>query len=290
MRYGVIFPQNEIGTDPVAIRDYTQAVEGMGFDHLVVYDHVLGVDPSTRPGWRSNYTHESTFHEPLILFAYLAALTRRLELVNGILVLPQRQTALVAKQAAEIDVLTGGRLRLGVGVGWNDVEFRGLNQEFRDRGERIVEQIAVLRELWTKPVVNFQGRWHRISSAGINPLPVQRPIPIWLGGWDERVLRRVGEIADGWLPLRRPPDGWGPVVGRVRSYARRAGRDPKAIGIEGHATLKGTPSHWRQAVAEWITLGASHLSLNTMGAGLQGPDAHLAAIRRWRREVMSDGE
>ncbi|HVC32681.1 MAG TPA: TIGR03619 family F420-dependent LLM class oxidoreductase, partial [Chloroflexota bacterium] len=206
---------------------------------------------------------------------------RRLELVTGVIVLPQRQTALVAKQAAEVDVLSGGRLRLGVGVGWNEVEFQALNEDFLTRGARIAEQVDVLRELWTKPVVTSDRRWHHIVEAGLNPLPIQRPIPIWMGGWDERVLRRVGAVADGWFPLRHPPEGWGPVIERLREYARQAGRDPAALGIEPRFSLKGTPDDWRKAKEQWQALGATHLSLNTMGAGLAGLDAHIKAIRHW---------
>src|SRR6185437_12094649 len=206
MRLGAIFPQTEIGNDPIAVRDYAEAVEAMGYQHILAYDHVLGANTASRPDWSGPYTSETSFHEIFVLFGYLAAVTRRVELVTGVVVLPQRQTALVAKQAAEVDVLSGGRLRLGVGVGWNDVEYQALGESFSDRGARIVEQVTVLRELWTKPIVHFEGRSHRIDGAGLNPLPIQRPIPIWMGGWDERVLRRVGRLADGWFPLRHPPE------------------------------------------------------------------------------------
>src|SRR5947199_252247 len=178
MRVGVVFPQTEIGPDPIVVRDFVQAVEQMGFAHLAIYDHVLGADTSTRPGWRGPYTKDTQFHEPLVLFGYLAALTTSLELVTSIIILPQRQTALVAKQAAEVDVLSGGRMRLGVGLGWNKVEFEALGEDFHNRGKRIEEQIAVLRALWTEPVVDFKGEWHTIPEAGINPMPIQRSIPI----------------------------------------------------------------------------------------------------------------
>jgi probable F420-dependent oxidoreductase len=281
MYLGVIFPQLESGTDPIALRDYVQAAEEIGYDHVVMYDHVLGADPTNRPGWRGIYTHHDSFHEPFVFLGYAAALTRRIGLATGVIILPQRQTALVAKQAAEIDVLSGGRLRLGVGVGWNEVEFQALNESFANRGARIVEQMAVLRELWTKPLVTFDGRWHHVDAAGINPLPIQRPIPIWMGGWDERVLRRIAEFADGWFPLRHPPEGWRAVIERIRAYARQAGRAPDAIGIEPRFSLKGTPDDWRKAKEEWESLGATHLALNTMGAGLSNLDAHIAAIRDW---------
>ena len=182
MHYGVVFPQIEIGADPVGCRDFAQAAEGLGFDGLMAYDHVLGADTSVRPGWSGWYQLEDMFHEPFVLFGHLAAVTERIRFVTGILILPQRQTALVAKQAAEVDVLSGGRMTLGIGVGWNDVEFEALGQSFRDRGRRSEEQIEVMRRLWTQESVDFDGKWHRVPAAGINPLPVQRPIPVWIGG------------------------------------------------------------------------------------------------------------
>src|SRR5947207_13234197 len=207
MRIGVVFPQTEIGDDPIAIRDYAQAAEQLGYQHLLIYDHVLGASIANRPDWRGPYTSDTLFHEPFVLFGYLAGLTKRIELVTGVIVLPQRQTALVAKQAAEIDVLSGGRLRLGIGVGWNEVEYEALGQDFHTRGRRSVEQIAVLRALLTQEVVDFHGHWHHITHAGLNPQPVQRPIPIWFGVGSsqnpyppEAVLRRVARLADGWSP------------------------------------------------------------------------------------------
>jgi len=285
VKLGVIFPQTTSGADARAMRDYVQAAEEIGYDHLLMYDHVLGADPDTRPGWRANYTHHDAFQEPFVFLGFVAALTKRLELGTGVIVLPQRQTALVAKQAAQIDVLSGGRLRLGVGVGWNEIEFQALNLDYHDRGARIEEQVQVLRELWTKPLVSFAGRWHRIEGAGINPLPVQQPIPIWMGGWDERVLRRVAHLADGWFPLRHPPDGWKAEIDRLRGYVREAGRDPDRIGIEPRFTLRGTPDDWHDAAETWRVLGATHLAVNTMGLGLSEMGEHIEAIRRWHAAV-----
>src|SRR5579864_3397066 len=197
MRIGVVFPQTEIGNDPIAIRDYAQAVEDLGYQHVLAYDHVLGAGLAHRPNWQGPYTSETPFHEVFVLFGYLAAVTHKVELVTGILIVPQRQTALVAKQAAQVDILSQGRLRLGVGIGWNEVEYEALGEDFHTRGARSGEQITVLRLLWTQPVVDFKGRWHHIPEAGINPLPVQRPIPIWLGGEADAVLERVGTMGDG---------------------------------------------------------------------------------------------
>ncbi|HZO63234.1 MAG TPA: LLM class F420-dependent oxidoreductase, partial [Gaiellaceae bacterium] len=226
MRLGVVFPQTEIGADPGGVRAYAQGVEEIGYTHLLAYDHVLGADASSRKDWAGPYTAEHQFHEIFVLFGYLAAVVPKLELVAGVLVLPQRQTALVAKQAAAIDVLSGGRLRLGVGLGWNHVEFEALGEEFSDRGRRSEEQIEVLRRLWTEPVVDFEGRWHRIPAAGINPLPVQRPIPIWIGGSAEAAIRRTARLADGFFPQRPLEGGWAATIDRLRSWAEEAGRDP----------------------------------------------------------------
>lgn len=281
MRIGIVFPQTEIGADPTVVRDYAQAAEDLGFSHLLVYDHVLGVDPSGHPGWQGVYTSRHMFHEPFALFGYLAGLTRRIELTTGVIILPQRQTVLVAKQAAEVDVLSSGRLRLGVGVGWNPVEFEGLGEDFHNRGRRVEEQIEVMRALWTNETVTYHGKWHRITAAGINPLPVQRPIPIWIGGHAEPVLKRIARIGDGWFPLRRPPEGWEPVLERLQGYIRDAGRDPKDVGIEGRFGIaRRTPDDWARAADDWRRLGATHLHVVTMDAGLQSPQEHIAVLRR----------
>src|SRR5947209_8871183 len=222
MRLGVVFPQTEIGSDPVVIRDYAQAAESAGYDHLLVFDHVLGgkLERFDKLGRRPPYTDESPFHEVFVLFGYLGACTQRLELVTGIVILPQRQTALVAKQAAAVDVLSGGRLRLGVGVGWNPVEFEALGEDFKTRGRRVEEQVEVMRALWTNELVTFTGKYHRLSDAGINPLPVQRPIPIWMGGESEVVQRRMARIADGWMPHFRPGAPAQAVVDRLHGLIR----------------------------------------------------------------------
>ncbi|MCY4529070.1 MAG: LLM class F420-dependent oxidoreductase [Chloroflexi bacterium] len=291
MQIGVVFPQLEIGNDPVAIRDYAQAAESLGYDHLLVYDHVLGANRETHEWLRGPYRHPDAFHEPFVLFGYLAALTQTIELVTGILILPQRQTALVAKQAAEVDVLSGGRLRLGIGIGWNSVEYEALNEEFTNRGRRSEEQIDVMRALWTNDLVTFNGRWHTITDAGINPLPVQRPIPIWFGGYDDRVLRRIGRLGDGWIIAgggNSPTPEVTSAVERVKRYANDAGRDPSTMGFEkvigyGDSTL----GEGAESVRKWGDSGVTHLSLNTMNSGLATPSDHIAAIRRFK-EALSE--
>lgn len=283
MKFGVVFPQTEIGNDPFVIRDYAQAVEQLGYDHLLVFDHVLGANPSRFEGrFRPPYTHQTPFHEPFVLFGYLSAVTERLELTTGILILPQRQTALVAKQAAAVDVLSGGRLRLGVGIGWNDVEYEALGEDFHNRGRRIEEQVALMRGLWTNELVDFEGRYHQVRQAGINPLPMQQPIPVWMGGMAEPVLRRMARIADGWFPQFQPGPRATETVERVHGYLADAGRDPAAFGIEGRISVFNTSEdHWPAALDGWHRLRATHVSFNTMNAELPGVQAHLDAVRRF---------
>ena len=288
MRTGVVFPQTEIGADPGGVREFAQAVQELGYDHLLVYDHVLGADVSERTDWPGPYTSEHEFHELFVLFGHLAAVVPGLELVAGVLVLPQRQTALVAKQAAEVDILTGGNFRLGVGLGWNFVEFEALGEDFHNRGRRSEEQIEVLRRLWTEPVVDFDGRYHRIPRAGINPPPVQRPIPIWIGGTAEQAIRRTGRLADGFFP-QRPLDGdWGKTFALLRASAEEAGRDPADIGIEWRIDVStGTPDDWRREVEDRKAIGATHLSLATMRGGLAGPGGHIGRIREAAEALLS---
>jgi probable F420-dependent oxidoreductase len=291
MKAGVIFPQTECGTDVAAIGEFVRTVEAMGFDHLFVADHVLGADPRfhSHPSL-ATYSHEAVVHEALTLLAYLAAITRRLTLATGILILPQRQTALVAKQAAQIDVLSGGRLRLGVGVGWNAVEFEALNETFDNRGRRSAEQIEVLRALWTRPVVDFHGEFHRISHAGLNPMPIQRPIPVWFGvGSREQpvppdaALRRIARLADGWSPNFAPDAQGRALVARVHACARAAGRDPAMLPLEGRIRLAGQePEGWAKQMGAWTTLGATSVIAEPRGAGLKFPDGHLDVLRRFQ--------
>ena len=288
MKLVAIFPQTEIGTDPGSAREYARAVEAMGFDEIVAYDHVLGANTASRPGWKGPYNLDSTFHEPLVLFAFMAGATTKLGFASGILILPQRQTALVAKQAACLDVLCGGRLRLGVATGWNEVEYEALGVPFADRGERIEDQVEVLRALFTRPAVVHASRFHTIPDAGINPLPIQRPIPIWMGGGtdspitgraNDKVLRRIARLADGWMPLFPPNDRGRELLAQLHEYGREYGRNPGAIGVEVrlHAGAH-TATGWADAARAWSALGATHLSVNTMGDGLRGAEAHLRRL------------
>jgi probable F420-dependent oxidoreductase len=288
MKIGVIFPQIEFGNDATAIRDYAQAVEGLGYSHILTFDHVVGANPERSGGWSGPYTYRHPFHEPFVHFGFMAAITRRIEFVTGILILAQRQTALVAKQAAEVDVLSGGRLRLGVAVGWNPIEFEAQREDFRTRGRRIEEQVEVLRALWTRELVTFEGRWHRIPDAGINPLPVQRPIPIWMGGTSEPVLRRAARIADGWLPHFGPGAESQATIDRLHGLIREAGRDPARFGVEGRITLAQTPrDQWEKTVAAWRDMrGVTHLGVHTVGLGLRRPADHIDVLRRFKETAL----
>ena len=278
MRVGVTFPQTELGGDPGAVRAYGQRVEELGFTHVLVYDHVVGADPAVHRDWNGPYDVHTTFHEPFVMFGYLAAVTRSLELVTGVIILPQRQTALVAKQAAEVDLLSEGRFRLGIGVGWNAVEYEALGEDFSSRGKRSAEQITLLRRLWTEQSVTFDGEFHTVTGAGIAPLPVQRPIPVWIGAASAPGFKRAGRLADGWFPMMGP----GPQLDEARAVVERAaveaGRDPASIGMEGRVDWRGDSEATINELKAWAEAGASHVTVNTMGAGLRTVDDHLAAL------------
>ena len=280
MRVGVVFPQTELGGDPGAVRAYGQRVEELGFTHLLAYDHVVGADPEVHTGWNGPYDVRTTFHEPLVMFGFLAAITQSLELVTGVVILPQRQTALVAKQAAEVDLLSGGRLRLGIGIGWNAVEYEALGQDFGTRGKRSAEQIELLRRLWTEQSVTFSGTFDTVTGAGLSPMPVQRPIPIWIGAASAAGYRRAGRLADGWFPMMSPGPQLDEALAEIERGATAAGRDPASIGMEGRVRWAGDLDAVVGKIAAWSQAGASHLSVDTMGAGLAHVDDHLEVLAR----------
>jgi probable F420-dependent oxidoreductase len=279
MQIGVVFPQTELGGDPATVRRYAQRAEELGFAHLLAYDHVVGADPAVHQDWSGPYDVTTTFHEPLVLYGFLAAVTS-LELVTGIIIAPQRQTVLLAKQAAEVDLLAGGRFRLGVGLGWNQVEYEALGQDFRTRGRRLEEQVGLMRRLWTETSVTHAGEFDRVTGAGLAPLPVQRPIPVWFGAQSGAAYRRAGRLADGWFPQVQP----GPALDEARRVvagaAQEAGRDPAALGMEGRISWAGDAARLAADAGRWQDAGASHLSVNTMRAGLATLDDHLAALEQ----------
>ena len=278
MQIGVVFPQTEIGAAVADVRRYGTSVEELGFAHLLAYDHVLGADPEAHAPWRGPYDVSTTFHEPFVLFGYLAACTA-LELVTGVIILPQRQTALVAKQAAEVDLLTQGRFRLGVGLGWNAVEYEALGASFGDRGRRMSEQIPLLRRLLTEPVVTHVGEFDRITAAGLAPLPLQRPIPIWIGGQSPPAYRRVGRLADGWFPQVPPGPRLDEASAIVAEAAIEAGRDPATLGIEGRVSWSNDGvAKLVDHIGRWRDAGATHVSINTMNAGLGHVERHLEVL------------
>jgi len=281
VRVGVVFPQTELGGDVAAVRTYGQGVEGLGFSHLLAYDHVLGADPAVHAPWHGPYDLATTFHEPFVMFGYLAGVTTAIELVTGIIILPQRQTALVAKQAAEVDLLAGGRFRLGVGLGWNAVEYEALGQRFDQRGRRLSEQIGLLRRLWTEASVTHAGEFDTITGAGLAPPPVQRPIPVWIGGASDAAYRRIGRMADGWFPQVRPGDDLDRAVGLITEAAEQAGRDPGKLGMEGRVRWDpADPARFARQLDKWRQAGATHVSIDTMAVGLDGVDDHLSSLAR----------
>jgi probable F420-dependent oxidoreductase len=275
MQIGAVYPQIELGGDPVAVRRIGKAVEDLGFDYLLAYDHVLGAVHANRARPLTGpYTEHDPFHDPFVMFAYLAGITERIGFATGILVLPQRQTALVARQAADVDLLSGGRLRLGVGIGWNDVEYQALGQDFTTRGARQEEQIQLLRQLFTEPVVDFTGRFDRVDRAALVPKP-QRPIPIWLGGSSEAAFDRAARLADGFLffggGLEHAVDAWGGMQTRLDVL----GRPVEAFGREYVVLPRGGLDDLAAEVDGWRSAGGTHLSVITMGLGLNSTDSHI---------------
>jgi probable F420-dependent oxidoreductase len=293
MELGTLLPWSDIGGDPAVIREYAQAAESIGYDFLEAPDHVLGVNAASRPGWDRNDNND-LFHDPFVLFGFLAGCTSKLGFSTGVLILPQRQTVLVAKQAACLDVLSGGRFRLGIGVGWNEVEFTGLNENFHNRGRRSEEQVQVMQKLWAEPHVSFKGRWHTIEDAGINPRPASGKVPVWFGGHHERTLERIAKFGDGWMPNAYMP---GPeatqVLDRLRHLTEAASRDPAQVGIEAWVSMgTGSEADWAKETRFWKAAGASHICLTTTFnrrhhkriSGHTLSD-HLAALRRYHRAV-----
>jgi len=285
MKIGVVFPHQEIGDDPMVIRDWAQTAEGLGYSHITAYDHVLGaVHEDRTPKLMGPYTEEDAFHEPMVLFGFLAGCTSKIELTTGILILPQRQTSLVAKQVAEVDILSNGRMRLGVGTGWNFVEYDSLNEDYRTRGKRQVEQIEVLRQLWTDPVVDYTGQWHRIDRAGIKPLP-KKPIPIWFGGFTEVAFRRAAKIGDGFI-LGGSQKANLAITQQLRELVKAEGRDEADFGIEALLNYQAGEDAWRGEVEAWIDAKADYVAMRAtglrgMGEGLASPQEHIDALKRY---------
>jgi probable F420-dependent oxidoreductase len=280
MNIGAIYPQIEFSHDPSAIREYVQTAEALGYKYIMAYDHVVGVNPDRPGGWKGTYDYQDPFMEPFLLFSYMTAFTTRLGFATGVIILPQRETVLVAKQAATLDVLCGGRLRLGVATGWNEPEYVAQGKDFHTRGKRIAEQVEVMRLLWSNKLVTFDGEDHHLPDVGINPLPIQRPIPIWMGGYDDRALKRIARLADGWISSR-PAESASPMVEKLLGMVEEAGRSRSDFGIEGRINfVSDNPETWNTDRAAWESMGATYLSINTMGAGFDTPQKHMDGLRK----------
>ena len=286
MDIGVIFPQVEYPSDPFQIRDYAQAVEDLGFSHISAYEHILGVNPDRPGGWGWPFTYQSAFLEPFTLFSFMAGVTSHIGFSTRILILPQRQTALVAKQAATLDNLCCGKLRLGVGLGWNEYEYISQGEDFKNRASRMEEQVELLRKLWTQPLVDFEGQYHRIPDAGINPLPIQKPIPIWFGGHSDSTLRRVAKMGDGWLPNDLPVSDTSVLIEKLHLYLNENDREYSSIGIDARIPYqRGDVETWEQVIESWKNAGATHLSLDTMGCGFKSPADHIRSLRTFSEKI-----
>ena len=294
MKLGITLPLTDIHGDPATVRDFAQAAEALGYHHLGAPDHVLGVNAESRPDWGARNTSQDFFHDPFVMFGFLGACTKSIEFSTQVLILAQRQAVLVAKQAASLDVLSGGRFRLGVGIGWNPVEFVGLNENFANRGKRSAEQVEVMQALWAEPHVTFKGQWHTIDDAGINPLPTRRKVPVWFGGHEDVVLRRIAKWGDGWIMLAHPMgDKAKAEFAKLRGYVADAGRDPDAVGLEVWVSPgDGGPAEWRQEFQYWKGAGVSHVTVNsTYGRGSHRRIAgrtmadHLSAMQQYHAAV-----
>ena len=284
MQISAWFPTRDIGTDPVRIRDWAQAAEELGYDHIEVPDHVFGA--TARDGWSPRYTEQDPFHETFVTLGFLAAATTTIGLASGVLILPQRQTGVVAKQAAQVDILSGGRLRLGVGVGWNHVEYEALNEDWKSRGTRQREQVEVLKKLWCADLVTYQGRFHQFTEVNITPRPVQRPIPVWFGGSSDAVVKRAAQIGDGWMPIMAPDHEAEAKLEQLRNHLSDCGRDTSAFGIEGWLRMdKADPDEWGVAAEGWRKLGADIVMLYPMYR-IPDLDDQIETLRRFK-EVVS---
>jgi probable F420-dependent oxidoreductase len=277
MKIGVTYPQTELQGDPEAVVRIGLAAEDLGYDHLLAYDHVLGATHDREPKLTGPYTDKQPFHDPFVMFAYVAAITTRIELVTGVIILPQRQTVLVARQAADLDLLSHERLRLGVGIGWNYVEYDALGQDFTSRGKRVGEQITLMRKLWSEPLVSFEGKFDRIDRAALNPRP-RRPIPIWMGGFADVAFRRAAKIADGFIFA----DGLGSAferAPRLQQYLKEEGRS-EGFGLQCNLLRARTPSEVVETTKRWRDLGGTHVAVNTMGQNLTTIDEHIDYMKR----------
>ena len=284
MKFGAIFPQYEVSSDVENIRTFMLEVEAMGYDYVLAYDHILGANPEREYELTGSYTYETQFHEIFSLFSYASGITTKLEFATGILILPQRQTALVAKQAAQVDLFSGGRLRLGIGVGWNQVELEGMGEDFSTRGRRSAEQVEVMKLLWQNELVRYEGEFHKLDDVGINPLPIQHPIPVWFGGSADAVLKRMAKLGDGWMTSTMPIEGVKPRLEKLHEYLRAEERDPANFGIDPFISLNRLDDPMG-TLEQWQELGATHASILTMHGGNTTVEEHLAQLEQFIKQV-----
>ena len=283
-RLGVVFPQVRFFGTPDDIRAFARGAEDAGFDHILAYDHVLGASKATRPGWAGPYSSDDPFQEPFVLFAYMAAVAPSLEYATGVIILPQRQTALVAKQAANVDYLTGGKLRLGVGIGWNAVEYEGLNEPFGNRARRFVEQIDLIRQLTSHESIDYRGEWHRIDNAGIKPLGAQRPLPIWIGGSAEVAVRRGARIADGFMVNGVTEKAHRGAMSILRDELEKQDRPWQTFGVDARVDVaKGTAETWKRDFERLRGENVSHVTLVTIGERFPEFSQHLERLAEAKR-------
>ena len=284
MKPNAFFPSLDIGTDPAKIRDWAQAAEDLGYAYIEVPDHVFGA--KGRDGWVPLYNEKDSFHETFVTLGFLAAVTKTIGLSTGILIAPQRQTGVIAKQAAEVDILSGGRLRLGIGVGWNHVEYAALGVDWKTRGARQAEQVEVLRRLWSGELVSFTGRFHDLQDVSIVPPPVQRPIPIWFGGSSDAVIRRAARLGDGWMPILAPDAQAEQKLDLLAEQLTSFGRDTDKFGIEAWLRMHSPdPQGWAAAADGWRRLGAGMVMLYPMYR-MTSLDDHIETLRRFKEVVI----
>tara|TARA_Y100001934_G_C12331145_1_gene765144 strand:+ start:876 stop:1736 length:861 start_codon:yes stop_codon:yes gene_type:complete len=285
MEIGAVFPHNEIGTDPQAIKDYAQGVEELGVTHLLIYDHVLGADRDRPGGFEGPYDKDVAFHEPFTTFAFIAAVTKKLDMITTVMILPQRQTVLVAKQAAELAILSNNRFKLGIGVGWNTVEYTGLNENFKNRGKRQEEQVELMRLLWESEVLEYKGDYHHIDKASINPRP-SKSVPIWFGGGAPQLIERCADLGDGWIPLMGPNEAARKTLAAIKEKRKSKGLDWDNFGVQAQAQYAGGDAErWNKHAEKWRNLGASHLAIATHNAEPTNVEGHLGRIKEYLNAV-----
>ena len=285
MEIGAVFPHNEIGTDPQAIKDYAQGVEDLGVTHLLIYDHVLGADRDRPGGFEGPYDKDVAFHEPFTTFAFVAAVTKNLDMITTVMILPQRQTVLVAKQAAELAILSNNRFKLGIGVGWNTVEYTGLNENFKNRGKRQEEQVELMRLLWESEVLEYKGDYHHIDKASINPRP-SKSVPIWFGGGAPQLIERCADLGDGWIPLMGPIEAARKTLATIIEKRESKGLNWDNFGVQAQAQYAGGDAErWNKHAEKWRNLGASHIAIATHNAEPTNVDGHLGRIKEYLNAV-----